>query len=131
MPRPKKCRRVCRLPQTDLFFPRDYQNNQEPIVISIDEFETIRLIDYENLSQEECGKVMQIARTTVQLIYGHARTKISKALVEARPLKIEGGDYTLCHENDEKCHCRKCYKKSHQYCMKSHCLKIENKNLKG
>lgn len=95
MPRPTKCRRVCRYPETLAFQPQDGAD-QEVVVLTVDEFETIRLIDRERLSQEEASLQMDVARTTVQRIYDSARRKIAEMLVRGLPLRIEGGDYRLC-----------------------------------
>ena len=69
MPRPKKCRRVCDYPQTLTFLPEDHKNREQVVILTVDEYETIRLIDKEGLSQEQCCDFMQVARTTVQQIY--------------------------------------------------------------
>ena len=83
---------------------------REAVILNVDEFETIRLIDREGLSQQECGQYMGVARTTVQQIYTAARKKLADALVEGLPLRLEGGDYRLC-ENDEECFaCPGCWK---------------------
>jgi predicted DNA-binding protein (UPF0251 family) len=95
MPRPKKCRRVCGLPRIGCFAPVN-GDATESIVMTVDEYEAIRLIDYENLSQEACSIRMGIARATVQQIYERARKKIAHALVDGLSLRIEGGDYRLC-----------------------------------
>ena len=63
--------------------------------MTVDEFETIRLIDHQGLTQEECARQMNVARTTVQGIYDRARKKLADALVEAIPLTISGGKYRL------------------------------------
>lgn len=109
MPRPRKCRKICRLPDNDGFEPLHGREEHTPIVINVDEYETIRLIDREGFSQEECGKYMSIARTTVQKIYANARKKIADALVEGLPLQIAGGDYALCDGNCKAYGCRKCF----------------------
>ena len=96
MPRPRKCRQVCGLPRNDAFVPVGCTYSAEAVVITVDEYETIRLIDYEGLSQEACAASMQVARTTVQQIYNTARSKLAAALVEGRPFRIQGGDYRLC-----------------------------------
>ena len=75
MPRPKKCRRVCSLPQNTTFISLQNQEIENTIYMSIDEYETIRLIDKEGFSQEECASYMGVARTTVQAIYTNARIK--------------------------------------------------------
>ncbi len=96
MPRPRKCRRVCSLPRICEFSPVSDSFTHNPVILTVDEYETIRLIDKEGASQEECSAYMGVARTTVQQIYASARQKIALALVDGCPLKIEGGDYRLC-----------------------------------
>lgn len=111
MPRPMKCRRVCCLPRNNGFIPvsgKDHTN--ETVIITVDEYETVRLIDNENMSQEECGEYMRIARTTVQQIYNNARKKIAHALVNGLAIKIEGGDYRLCDGKEAFCNCGGCPK---------------------
>jgi predicted DNA-binding protein (UPF0251 family) len=108
MPRPKKCRRVCCLPQVSAFVPAGGGKTGEEVVMTVDEYEVIRLIDNEGFSQQECSGYMNIARTTVQLIYDTARKKIAQALVEGRPLKIEGGNYRLCDGQEGCCGRRGC-----------------------
>ena len=109
MPRPKKCRKVCCLPPISEFIPAgEVGPCREAVVMTVDEYETVRLIDNEGFTQEECSKYMNIARTTVQQIYDGARRKIAQALVKGLPLKIEGGDYHLCDGNERYCGCGGC-----------------------
>ena len=96
MPRPRKNRRVCDLPRTVVFGPVGEQNVGDAVTLTVDEYETLRLIDKEGFSQEECGEQMEIARTTVQMIYASARKKVADALVEGRMIFIGGGDYLVC-----------------------------------
>ena len=110
MPRPKKCRMVCHYPTTRVFLPDPPNPEQEAVVLTVDEYEAIRLIDKEGLSQEQCGDFMQVARTTVQQVYASARHKLACALVQGLPLHIEGGDYRLCSGEGRQCECGGCYK---------------------
>ncbi|MCD8133144.1 MAG: DUF134 domain-containing protein [Clostridiales bacterium] len=110
MPRPTKRRMICRFPQTLEFIPAKDGDGREPVILTVDEFETIRLIDREGLSQEQCSQRMQVARTTVQKIYDLARKKVADALVEGRPLKIEGGEYCLCNGMNQFCGLDGCYR---------------------
>ena len=101
MPRPRKCRKVCRLPIADVFEANAART--ETIVLTVDEYECIRLVDYQGFSQEQCAEYMQVSRATVQLICDKARNKIASALVNGYTLRIEGGDYRLCEGNEETC----------------------------
>lgn len=104
MPRPKKRRRVCCLPICNEFVPiGEPINSDDAVIMTVDEYEAIRLIDHEGFSQEECAGYMNIARTTAQQIYNKARKKLSLSLVEGRPLIISGGEYRLCEGNEPHC----------------------------
>ena len=128
MPRPKKYRRVCDYPQTLTFLPEDHKNREQAVILTVDEYETVRLIDKEGLSQEQCGDLMQVGRTTVQQIYASARKKLADVLVDGLPLRIEGGDYQLCSGGDRACGCTNCYKQkiNQQYAKKKgeHIMRI-------
>ena len=56
MPRTPKCRKIYSFPDYYSFIPEDAEKeNLESIMMSLDEYETIRLLDYEGLNQEECA----------------------------------------------------------------------------
>lgn len=110
MPRPRKCRKVCQMPRSLEFRPIDGNKEKEKIILTVDEYEAIRLIDKQGFSQEECSTYMKVSRATVQMIYNSARKKLAEALVSARSLRIQGGDYQLCDGEEEFCDCGGCKK---------------------
>ena len=104
MPRPIKRRNVCSLPESNRFGPLGLTSSSEPsVIMTVDEFEAIRLIDLEGFTQEESAEQMNIARTTVQAIYSEARRKLAESLIEAKVLLIEGGEYRLCDGSGNGC----------------------------
>ncbi len=104
MPRPRKGRRVCEMPSFSRFGPLDgLPGGGGPVVMTVDEYETLRLIDLEDHTQEECAGQMGVARTTVQGIYESARRKVAHALVGGRPLLISGGEIRLCDGSGPLC----------------------------
>ena len=72
MARPTRCRRICMEPAYDSFFPDGFLTGEE-VIMTLDEYETIRLIDLEEYTQHECAKQMNISRTTTAEIYKSAR----------------------------------------------------------
>ncbi len=102
MPRPSRCRRVCAEPVFRAF--NVDENEKEPITLFVDEFEVIRLVDFEKRTHEQCARQMLISRTTVTEIYEKARYKIADALVNGKPLLIAGGHYQVCRgEGAQNC----------------------------
>ena len=116
MPRPCKRRRICEMPACEGFGPKGAAAGERPtIVMTLDEYEAIRLIDLEGLTQEQCASQMNVARTTAQAIYNSARVKLAECLVNQKELRITGGDYVLCDESPEKCGCpRRCGRRCRQ-----------------
>jgi len=116
MARPMKRRMVCSLPENNKFGPFN-SSNRDIVKMTVDEYETIRLIDLEGFDQEECAKEMNVARSTVQNIYMEARRKIADFLVNGKILLIEGGEYILCEELG-KGKRRNCNRNRHGRCYK-------------
>lgn len=103
MPRPKKFRRICGLPKKCSFGPLDGSIADETIEMTVDEYESIRLIDRLGYNQESCSKQMGVARTTVQAVYNSARRKLAEALVDGKLLAIQGGNYRICPQGSGCC----------------------------
>jgi predicted DNA-binding protein (UPF0251 family) len=92
MPRPKRCRRIGSSPGSSYFKPRSIPLSVlEETVMSVDEFEAIRLADLEGLYQELAAEKMSVSRQTFGRIIESARQKVAEALVRGKALKIEGG----------------------------------------
>jgi len=90
--RPKKIRWVNCSSAPRLFRPEAKSSSlKQVIALSLDEFEAVRLLDYEHLSQIQAAKHMRVHRSTVSRIISSARQKIARALVDSNTLKIEGG----------------------------------------
>ena len=99
------------MPNNRFFGPLDNKEKDSSIIImTIEEYEVIRLIDYQGFLQEEAATQMDVARTTVQRIYNEARKKIASSVVESKILKIEGGNYILCDGLEKTCICGGCKK---------------------
>ncbi|MBE3550396.1 MAG: DUF134 domain-containing protein [Brockia lithotrophica] len=92
MPRPRKRRRVCFSPEYREFGPlgQGPWTWERTIHMPLEELETIRLIDLEGLTQEECAARMGVARSTVQRMYQEARRKVAESLVLGKRLILHG-----------------------------------------
>lgn len=95
MARPTRCRRVCAEPDCLGFSPRT-GNGAGEVVLTVDEYEVLRLVDYEKRTHGQCAEQMEISRSTVTEIYESARFKLSDSLVNGKALVISGGHYRVC-----------------------------------
>ncbi len=112
------------MPESSLFGPLT-QNvlAREYVLMTVEEYETIRLIDLEGMNQEACADRMNVARSTIQRIYNDAKKKIADALVNGKVLKIEGGDYKLCEEIEPVYGCG--------LCQRHRCPQVASQNEDG
>jgi len=109
MSRPKIPKRICDEPKVDTFRPAGKSGRSSDVInMSVEEYEVFRLIDREELTQEQCAVVMGVARSTVQRLYNIARKKLAESIVDGKVLKISGGDYSLCVKKKDQRMCSHC-----------------------
>lgn len=106
MPRPKSRRLIDSPPLFDSFKPTGVRGRDVvDLRMSLDEFEALRLSDYERLSQEEAAAEMDISRSTFSRLIESARRKSSEFLIEGKRLIIDGGPI---HFKGNLFECRSC-----------------------
>jgi len=103
MPRKKRSRRIQVPPVIkgmSVSGVRGRKSNE--VILHLEEYEAIRLLDYQNLTQEEAAVFMDVSRPTLTRIYEEARNKVATAFVEGRDLLFKGGDFYF-EKNWYKC----------------------------
>lgn len=114
MAKQKRCRRICRTPEFVLFAPKPRNSSKQEVILNVDEYEVIRLIDLEQRTHEQAATQMAISRTTVTEIYHHARMKLADTLVNGKSLRIDGGNYCLCEGFLSTCYRDVCWHQQEQ-----------------
>jgi predicted DNA-binding protein (UPF0251 family) len=97
MVKPRKKRNVLYPPWMHSFGPHGHNipGPGQEVVLTIDEYESIRLADHENLKQEEAAARMNISRPTFTRLIDSARKKIADAMVNGKIIRIKGGSYVF------------------------------------
>jgi len=90
----------------------------EGVVLTVDEYEAVRLIDLEKMTHEQCSRQMDISRTTVTGLYETARYKIADSIVHGKRLIISGGHYIVC-DGTHPCCRKRCVKAAQSSTMQS------------
>ena len=88
--RPRKMRFISNVPGIVKFVPspRGGCCGIEPVEMSLEEYEVLRLVDYEGLTQDAAGEKLGVSRGSVQRAYAKAREKMARMIVEGRPLIV-------------------------------------------
>ena len=108
MARPQKNRKILNPPLMKGFKPFGIPLCKiETIKLTFEEFESIRLVNYDMYSQDKAAEQMNVSRPTFTRIYNKAIKIIAKAFVEAKAIEIVGGNYQF---EKDWFKCRKCHK---------------------
>lgn len=104
MARPPCCRRVHGKPVASVFKPAGVPaRDLDEVVMTLDEFEAIRLSDVEGMYQEEAASRMKVSRSTFGRILEAARGKTAEALIHGKALKIDGGPVQVPRQRKFRC----------------------------
>ncbi|MBU1077240.1 MAG: DUF134 domain-containing protein [Spirochaetes bacterium] len=107
MTKPKKERKVMHPPVAVYFKPTGVPLFQlEQVILTVDEYEAIRLGDDEELKHEEASLKMKISRPTFTRLLNSAHKKIANALVNGKAIRIEGGSYIFLNNRYFCSQCR-------------------------
>ena len=99
--RPQKCRCICSPPRFLHFAPEGTAKGT--VVLGYDEYEVLRLLDYEGFSQAVCAQRMDVSRTTVTRMYESARKKVADAFVNGKNILMEPVDVEVCLAPKPEC----------------------------
>jgi len=108
MARPKQDRKICHPPLMQGFKPYGIpRNTLSTLSLLFDEYEAIRLLDYEGMNQEQAAVEMNVSRPTLTRIYEKARKTLATAFVEGKTILIEGGNVQF---EKQWFRCKRCFK---------------------
>ena len=133
MARPRNCRRVGSMPESNYFKPRGIPLSAlEEIVLTVDEFEAIRLADLESLYQEQAAEKMNVSRQTFGRIIESAHKKVAEALVKGKALKIEGGEFEMPSMRKLRCYdCQHSWELPYGTGRRENCPSCKSGNIHG
>lgn len=108
-PRVKRTRKILDLPIIKGFKPYGPETGKiktDPVYLLYEEYEALRLSDYDGLNHHQASLMMDVSRPTFTRIYASALEKIAKAFVEGRQIAIEGGKVYF---DSDWFHCGSCH----------------------
>lgn len=128
MPRPRRKRMIGAPPVMEGFKPFGIPIRElEPVVLLYEEYESIKLADYEGLNHKHASERMNVSRATFTRIYEQARRSIAKAFIEGKVIFIEGGDYFT---DDFWYRCERCMKVTITPSQIGHCIYCHSEDIR-
>jgi predicted DNA-binding protein (UPF0251 family) len=108
MARPQKSRKVLSPPKMKGFKPYGMPLcKDEPVLMKFEEYESLKLVNYDGLQQDQAAQQMNVSRPTFTRIYNRALKLIANSFVEGKAIEIQGGNFEF---DKEWFRCKKCYK---------------------
>lgn len=96
MARPRIRRRISSMPNVTYFKPAGVRIAElDEVILTVDEYEAVKLIDLEGIEQNKACKQMKISQPTLSRLLKSARKKLSQAIIQGKAIKIQGGDYKM------------------------------------
>ena len=130
MPRPRKNRKVDAPPKIKGMKPIGVPGRMlEKIVLSIDEYEAIRLADYKGYSHKKSAETMGISRPTFTRLIESARKKIAESIIGVKDLLIEGGTFQFQHHLIRCLDCGDVYSSNIEEVAPTNCPECDSKEI--
>ena len=99
MVRPRRMRRIFFQPDATYFKPTGIPMiDLKEVILSFDELEAIRLIDYEEIEQSKAAQKMKISQPTLSRLLKSARKKTATAIVKGQAIRIQGGNFKIAKQ---------------------------------
>jgi len=133
--RPRLLRRVGFQPDVTYFKPAGVRMiDLEESVVSVEEFEAVRLKDFKEMEQKKAAEKMNISQPTFHRLLLSARKKLADAIVNGKAIKIQGGSFKLSGKM-KNCVCHECGfsipKESGQPCFTLKCYECNGRMIRG
>lgn len=100
----------------------------DEVVLTIDEFEALRLADLKAHSHEEAAAKMKISRATFGRIIEKARQTLVGAIVNGKAIRIEGGNFRTDQLSEFQCrNCNRSWQFSRSSVEQKDCPKCKRR----
>lgn len=127
MPNRRRHRRLTNPPRMKGYKPFGIPMRElESVILLYEEFEALRLADYENLLHAEAAERMNISRPTFTRLYDKARKSVARAFVEGKAIMIQGGTFIA---DDYWYKCEECHETMVSDHPVDHCRECDSDNL--